>query len=170
MVPEGGAYPRVEVILVWLSNAFCDITKGKWFLNSGASKRSKGWTNTLSFYLVGLIEIRNLLEISGSIFRPQHARANITGAQKKCIRLLSINESLNIFSASLPNYVPTYFTNQVGQPSDGSLCRSRSGTMFNSSTRLTTARGTWTTGAKKHWWDVCVVMIAVLRLHNRVQG
>lgn len=43
----------------------------------------------------------------------------------------------------------TDFTNQVGQPRDLSLCRSRSGTIFNSSIRLTMARGTWETQHKR---------------------
>lgn len=100
------------------------------------------------FYLIGLIELHELLEFSASIFRLHHARANKTGAQKKkntTIELTWINDSLNIFSASPSNPEPTYFTNQVGQPSSLSLWRPRSGTMFISSTRLTTARGTWTT-------------------------
>lgn len=35
------------------------------------------------FYLIALIELHELLELSTSVFRLQHARANITGEQKK---------------------------------------------------------------------------------------
>lgn len=51
----------------------------------------------------------------------------------------------------------TYFTNQVGQPRVLSLCSSRSGTMFISSTRLTMARGTWITENKT--FTQCLVCV-----------
>lgn len=51
----------------------------------------------------------------------------------------------------------THFTNQVGQPRVLSLCSSRSGTMFISSTRLTMARGTWITENKT--FTQCLVRV-----------
>lgn len=51
----------------------------------------------------------------------------------------------------------TDFTNQVGQPRVLSLCRSRSGTVFNSSIRLTMARGTWVTQNKRRAGHAVIV-------------
>lgn len=46
----------------------------------------------------------------------------------------------------------THPTNQVGHPKEGSLCSSRRGEMYNISTRLTIARGTW---MRHSMWLVC---------------
>lgn len=63
-------------------------------------------------------------------------------------------------------------TNQVGQPRVLSRCRSRNGTMFNSSTRLTMARGTWI-GTKQNGCNldttVKYIEVACLYKQSKVQ-
>lgn len=92
------------------------------------------------FYLIGPTDVIDLLQFSRSLFRLQYAGTDQTVAQ---ISKLSNNDVLFFCHNTTQKKEPiTDLTNQVGQPRLLSLCTSRRGTMFNSSTRLTMARGT----------------------------